>query len=471
VPVRFSAVETAEHYLTGPLSERIMPLARRFDTIWFGSDEAAKAQRMSLVAFAIRVGSAGLAFLSQVVMARWTGSHEYGIYVFVWTAVLMLSDFSCLGFSTVVIRFLPQYVKDGDIDRLRGLLLGSRLFSLLFSSVFAAIAIAAVWLLREQMEAYYRVPFILIFTSIPMVALGGVLEGAARAQSWPVRALAPTYIIRPLMVLGYMATAHALGYEANAITAVISAVLATYTTTILQLLVMTHDLDGMFPGGPRRTEYGVWIKYAVPVLLVESFFFLLTNADIMMVGIYLPPSDVAVYFATVKTLALVHFVFFAVRAGVAPQFASLAGAKDREALRSFARRSANWTFFPSLAMALAVLAGGHLLLSMFGAEFSEGYPLLFILVIGVVLRSGVGPAESLLNMTGHQNICAGIFGAALAINIALNLMLIPTYGLLGAAYASAIAIGTEALLLVLVVYRRVGVLMFVLAPQLKEPAA
>ena len=50
-------------------------------------------------------------------------------------------------------------------------------------------------------------------------------------------------------------------------------------------------------------------------------------------------------------------------------------------------------------------------------------------------------------------------------------MLIPTYGLLGAAYASAIAIGTEALLLVLVVYRRVGVLMFVLAPQLKEPAA
>ena len=74
-------------------------------------------------------------------------------------------------------------------------------------------------------------------------------------------------------------------------------------------------------------------------------------------------------------------------------------------------------------------------------------------------------------MTGHQNICAGIFGAALAINIALNLMLIPTYGLLGAAYASAIAIGTEALLLVLVVYRRVGVLMFVLAPQLKEPAA
>ena len=127
MPVRFSAVETAEHYLTGPLSERIMPLARRFDTIWFGSDEAAKAQRMSLVAFAIRVGSAGLAFLSQVVMARWTGSHEYGIYVFVWTAVLMLSDFSCLGFSTVVIRFLPQYVKDGDIDRLRGLLLGSRL--------------------------------------------------------------------------------------------------------------------------------------------------------------------------------------------------------------------------------------------------------------------------------------------------------------------------------------------------------
>jgi Na+-driven multidrug efflux pump len=50
-------------------------------------------------------------------------------------------------------------------------------------------------------------------------------------------------------------------------------------------------------------------------------------------------------------------------------------------------------------------------------------------------------------------------------------MLIPTFGLMGAAVASAIAIGSEALLLVVVVYRRIGVVMFVLAPQPKETAA
>ena len=118
-------------------------------------------------------------------MARWTGSHEYGIYVFVWTAVLMLSDFSCLGFTTVMIRFLPQYVKEGDLDRLRGLLMGSRLFSLLFSSVFAAVAIAAVWLLSEHMETYYVVP---LHPDLHQHPDGGARRGARGRRQSPVLA-------------------------------------------------------------------------------------------------------------------------------------------------------------------------------------------------------------------------------------------------------------------------------------------
>ena len=61
---------------------------------------------------------------------------------------------------------------------------------------------------------------------------------------------------------------------------------------------------------------------SLPIFLIESFFFLLTNADVLMVGFYMQPDDVAVYFATVKTLALVHFVYFAVKAGVAQRYAA-----------------------------------------------------------------------------------------------------------------------------------------------------
>ena len=144
---------------------------------------------------------------------------------------------------------------------------------------------------------------------------------------------------------------------------------------------------------------------SLPIFLVESFFFLLTNADVLMVGFFMQPNDVAVYFATVKTLALVHFVYFAVKAGVAQRYAQFTHA-DPERLAAFARETVSWTFWPSLVMALVVLALGKPMLMLFGPGFDAGYPLLFLLVAGVVARAAVGPCESLLTMSGNQNICA-----------------------------------------------------------------
>lgn len=448
-----------------------MPLARGFDLILSGADDTANAQRMSLIAFAIRIASAGIAFLSQVVMARWVGSFDYGIYVFVWTAVIILGNLSCLGFHTAVIRFLPKYRREGDLERLRGLLLTSRVFVLVSASTVAAISIAAVWLFSERMQSYYVLPFVLAFTCLPMIALGDVLDGTARANSWPVRALTPTYILRPFLVLAYMAVAHGAGIPATAVTAVIAAVLATFTTTILQLVFVTRDLDAAYPGGARRNEFGLWMTVALPIFLVEGFFFLLTNADVLMVGMFLPPEKVAVYFATVKTLALVHFVFFAVKAGVAQQFASRSALEERPQLRAFARKTVAWTFWPSLAMGLAVLLVGRLLLSLFGGEFTQGYPILILLVAGVMVRASIGPAESLLNMTGNQNVCAAIFAGVLAVNVTLNVLLIPAYGLMGAAASTVSATVVEAVLLLTMAYRRIGVVMFIWSPKPVEAGA
>ena len=52
-------------------------------------------------------------------------------------------------------------------------------------------------------------------------------------------------------------------------------------------------------------------------------------------------------------------------------------------------------------------------------------------------RAAVGPAESVLTMSGNQNVCAGVYALTLALNIALSVVLIPMYGLWGAAIATA----------------------------------
>jgi O-antigen/teichoic acid export membrane protein len=206
-----------------------------------------------------------------------------------------------------------------------------------------------------------------------------------------------------------------------------------------------------------------WFVVSLPIFLVESFFFLLTNADVLMVGFFMEPDDVAIYFATVKTLALVHFVYFAVKAGVAQRYAAYThGEPDK--LAAFAQDTVSWTFWPSLAMAIVVLVLGDPMLRLFGPGFHTGYPLLFLLVVGVVARSAVGPAESLLTMTGNQNVCASVYALTLALNIALSFMLIPTFGLWGAAIATTASMAFEAAALSFTVWRRLGIVMAIFMP-------
>jgi O-antigen/teichoic acid export membrane protein len=299
---------------------------------------------------------------------------------------------------------------------------------------------------------------------MPMIALSDVLQGISRANSWAVSALSPTYLVRPALILACMAGALLLGFEANAGTALMAAVAATYATTIWQLATVTARADARVAPGPKTFMLREWVVVSLPIFLVESFFFLLTNADVLMVGFYLTPHDVAVYYATVKTLALVHFVYFAVKAGVAQRYAQFTHG-DPDKLEAFARETVGWTFWPSLAMALVVLALGKPMLSLFGEGFEEGYAFLFLLVVGVVARASVGPAESLLTMSGNQNVCAGVYAMTLAINIGLNVVLIPTLGLWGAAVSTAVAMGFEAAALSFTVWRRLGIVMTIFAPR------
>lgn len=463
--MRFSAARTAEGLLPGWLARHALPFAHRLDELLTTQDERADAGRLSLLAFFIRVGSAAIAFASQVLLARWMGSFEYGIFVLVWTTMIILGSLSCLGFQSSIIRFIPEYRETGRLAELRGIVFTSRVFVLLASSTIAAIGIAGVTLFSGFMENYYVIPFYLGLICLPMIAMSEVAEGTARAQNWGNLALMPIYILRPLLILAFMAGALLAGFEPSAVTAIVSTIVATLATAVYQVLVTAHRTERTLEPGPSQIRLAHWIVVSLPIFLVEGFFFLLTNADVLLVGYFMRPEDVAVYFATVKTLALVHFVYFAVKAGAAQRYAQYAHGGDHARLAAFARDTVSWTFWPSLLMAGVVLILGQPMLMLFGEAFVAGYPLLFPLVAGVVIRAAVGPAESLLTMSGHQNVCAAIYGAALACNVALTALLIPVLGLWGVALATALAICLEAALLAYVIWRRLGILMFILAPQ------
>ncbi len=443
---------------------RARPLLDRVDSLLFSKGERGQAGRMSVIAFLIRVASAVIAFVSQVLMARWMGGFEYGIFVVVWVFAIIAGNLACFGAHTAIIRFIPEYLEKGLMAELRGALLTSRLFSVASSFVIAVIGYAAVRLFQADIESYYVAPFLLAMVLLPMIALSDVMQGIARANSWALAALSPTYIVRPILILIGFEVAVSWGYPPTAETAIVAAVVATYATTIVQWIGVTAFADRRVPPGPRVYRFGDWMSVSLPIFVVESFIYLLTNADVLVVGAFVSPDDVAVYFATAKTLALAHFVYFSVKAGVAQRYARFAHSGRRAELAAFARETASWTFWPSLVMSAFVLLLGLPILKLFGPGFEEGYPLLFVLVIGVVARSSVGPAESLLTMSGHQRTCARIYAMTLAVYLVLAVTLIPWFGLWGAVIALSSSTIFEASALGTSVWRKLGIAMPVFVP-------
>jgi len=419
------------------------------------------ARRVAGSAFVMRVASAGLTYFSQILFARWMGRFEFGLYVYVWTWLLLLGGFAPLGIASSAQRFIPEYSGRGDLDRLRGFLFGSRFLPILVGLAVAAFGAAVVYALGDRVPSYYLVPLALVGLCLPVHGVSDVNGGIARSYNWINLAIMPAYLLRPVLLLGGMAAVYFAGISPSATVAMLLAVAVYFTTTAGQSLALDRRLKNEIPAGPRRYDFSFWLATALPIFLVEGFYFLLAYTDVLVLDLFAGPDDVAVYYAATKTLAIVAFVYFSVSAATAHRFSEYHVNGARERLEAFIGDAVRWTFWPSLAITVCFLLFGKPLLNLFGAGFEHGYPWMFVLAIGLMARASVGPAERLLNMVGEQRVCAAIYAGAFAINLLLCFLLIPRIGPMGAAIAIAGAMVAESSLLFLAAKRRLGIHVFI----------
>jgi O-antigen/teichoic acid export membrane protein len=419
------------------------------------------AQRTAGATFLIRVASAAILYLSQVLLARWMGGFEFGVYVYVWTWVLLIGVVSDFGLATAAQRFIPEYTEHGSLDLLRGFLVGSRWMAIALATAIAAVGVASIKLLEPWLDDYLVVPLYLACACVPLFTLGNMLDGIARSYNWVNLAFLPPYILRPVILLVALAASHLVGFKPDATAAMVAAVFSTWVTAILQLVLVKRRLRTKVSPGSKAYAMRTWFRTALPIFMVGSFFLILTYADVLILQIFRSPEEVAVYYAAAKTLALVAFVNFSVAAAAAHRFTEYHVAGDRARLAAFLADSIRWTFWPSLAATGLILALGKPFLWLFGPGFTDGYPLMFILAAGLLSRAAVGPVERLLNMLGEQRACALAYAAAFALNITLCLILIPRFGATGAAIATSCAVLSESIMLFFLTKHRLGLHVFI----------
>ncbi len=421
-----------------------------------GSSEASLTRRLAGTIFIIRVLSAGLAYLSQILLARWMGGSDYGIYVYVWTWVLLLGSMMDFGISASAQKIIPEYRTSGDHARLRGFLAGSRWMTFAVSSVMSLLLAGVVKLLSPWMSAGEITPLYIGCLTLPAFVVANTQDGIARSHDWMRLGLMPQFLVRQGLIIALTAGIVVLGLDLGATAAMAASAGAVWIAMLGQMIVLNRRLAHQIASGPRAYDFRGWLAISLPILLVESFYLLLSYTDVLVLQQFRPSEEVGVYFAVVKTLALVSFIHYAMSATTAHRFAEYNALGDKDRLSAYVAHAINWTFWPSLAATLALLAAGKPLLWLFGPQFVVGYDIMFVAAIGLVVRSAIGPVERLLNMLGHQHVCAAAYAAAFAMNVVLCLLLVPRFGGHGAAAATSISLTFETALLFWIVRRRLG---------------
>ena len=308
-----------------------------------GDADQQLVQRLAGTVFLIRVIAAVLAYVSNVLFARWMGTFEFGVFVYVWTWVLLIGQALDLGLATAAQRFIPEYRERGLIDLLRGYISHSR-----WLAVGIAIGdrgrCAPAWCgcSSRYLDHYTVIPLYIACIALPAYALANVQDGISRSYDWVALGIVPTYIVRQLLLTVLMGAAWLGGLPLDAVTAMVLSAAAIWLPALGQMLVLNRRLAKRIEPGPKAHNVRLWIATALPILMAESFYLLLTHTDLLMLQQFRSPEDVAVYYAAVKTLALVAFIYFSIAATTAHRVSRLSRRRRprRPRATSCARRSA-----------------------------------------------------------------------------------------------------------------------------------
>lgn len=181
------------------------------------------------------------------------------------------------------------------------------------------------------------------------------------------------------------------------------------------------------------------IKTASPMLFSGLLLYLLNWTDVIMLGIMTNEREVGIYNIAYKIGSVGFLVIVSVSTIITPKIAELYGSGNLQELKKLIHSSTRLISILTIPLVLVLVIGSEFVLSFFGENVISGSSTLIIVAIGVLFSAIAGNVDQILNMTNNQIILRNITIFSFFTNIILNFLLIPNYGIKGAAIASLIS--------------------------------
>jgi O-antigen/teichoic acid export membrane protein len=422
-----------------------------------------KLTRNATLIFAARVTGAVTVFLTQVLLARWAGPQELGVYVYGFAWCVLLATMAGLGFPVAAFRFLGRALAHGQQGSVRGFIRRGRQIAVIAGFAIALSGVGITLAVGDLMPSDRRQVLLLALACVPVYALIGLNSGAAHGLSWFRVAFVPDLVIRPVLLLAAMAAMQLSGMPVSA-----TAVMALHAGIMLVVMAGQHrivstNLDRHFPVADNRSDTGAWMRSAIPLLVISLFTNYFVDLNLIVVGMHVGAEDLGIFNAAYRTAFLIGFGIYAVDAIVIPRAAQLHASGDTVGLQRIVDESGRLRMWVSVAAVLLLAVLGDRVLALFGEKFVEAYWPLMILALAQLVTAAFGPVTQLLSISGYHRHCLYVFFFSLIAMTSLHALMIPRFGLHGAAVSVVLVVLLQSAWLYAIVARRLGIRASVLA--------
>lgn len=406
-----------------------------------GSGIGATFARGAFRSFAAKVLGLGMGFVLQVTLARLLGVELFGVYAFALSWVTLLI-FVCLsGLDKTILRFLGIYLKRKELGLARGLLLGASAW-VGFAAVLLTVSTWIILYVRaDELDPRFVKTMAVAALLYPVLALSRLRLVSLNALKRVFRSEFGDSFLRPLLMV---ATLLSLTWLTSSRLQPHEAMTVHVAAAVVAFAVGARWLWRALPADARRHPpayaWSDWRAMAMPMMVIGGMQVAMKQTDVIMLGTLAGTTQSGIYSVMDRLADFAHFGLLATSAMAAPMIAQLHAAGRRQELQRVVTLAVRGSLIFMMATTAVLLIFGRWITGLYGPGFEVGLPALYILLVGQAINAATGPVGLLVSMTGHQVIMAKVQGAVVVLNVLLNLLLIPRYGLVGAAVATSTSV-------------------------------
>ncbi|MDA3952304.1 MAG: flippase [Bacteroidales bacterium] len=420
----------------------------------------------SSIAFSFKIFSVLIGYVFFYVLAKKFGAIGLGIFNTCFTVLILTSVIAKLGLDTALVKYIAEYVVKDNKQQIGKLYL----VSLSFIFIVGAFVSLLIYFFSKELSILFfensnqgHLFRIIGFTIVPFSITqlnSEYFRGFKKITAYSVLQNGTVYFI--ILVLIFLASQYYSNIDFLIYSLFITSVFLMLLSTFF---VLKNNFTFRFNNiTDLKNHTGIskrqLISVSIPMLFSNSLFFVMTWTDTLMLSAFHSEDVVGVYNIALKIASLNTIALIAINSIASPKFSEIYSSEGIRRFKRIVQQTTIISWLVSAPIFAIILIYPESVLKVFGQEFLVGRNALIILSIGQLVSAFSGSTMIVLNMTGREKIGRNILIVTAIINILINFLLIPRYGIIGAAIATMVSTVFWNLVSVLFIYRSFGFLTF-----------